>query len=149
MDTIKTGQAIVEKYQLAPGLNSMSLLAILDAIPGSVPKPMYPPRASQPNVLVYKVMGKIFAILSVRGTEGVIIKCDPEQVSFLRDQYEGVGHRSHLDPRHWISIRLGSDVPFEEIEPLILASYRLVCSSLTKKQQAELASLPKGGIASN
>jgi len=138
---VETGQAIVDEHMLALSQQSLSLLATLDTMSGAVAKAMYPPRASQPNVLIYKIMGKMFAILSTRGTEGVIVKCDPEQVLFLREQYEGVGHRSHLDPRHWISIRLDSDVPVGEIERCISDSYKLVCSKLTKKQQSELASL--------
>ena len=72
---------------------------------------MSAPRASAPSVLIYKVMGKMFAVLSIRRIENVILKCDPELGEALREQYAGVGHRSHLDRRHF-----------------------------TRKQQAELAS---------
>ena len=59
----------------------------------------------------------------------------------LREQYEGVGHRSHLDRRFWISVNLDADVPKEEIERLAGHSYALVCEGLTRKQKAELAAL--------
>ena len=104
---------------------------------------MTPPRASIPNVLIYKVMNKMFAIVSIRGTEGVILKCDPDRVLFLREQYEGISHRSHLDSRYWISVKLDSDVPADEIDNLVIHSYEQVCSKLTKKQQAELAGMLK------
>ena len=84
-------------------------------------------------------MGKTFAILSVRGVEDVILKCDPLLVSTLREKYEGVGHRSHLDRRYWISVRLDADVPAKEIKRLVSISYDLVCDNLTAKQRAELA----------
>ena len=84
-------------------------------------------------------MEKMFAIMSIRGAEGVILKCDPNQVLILREQYEGVGHRSHLDQRFWISVRLDSDVPPDVVDHLVLNSYELVCSKLTRKQQATLA----------
>lgn len=80
---------------------------------------MTPPRASVPNVLIFKVMNKMFAIMSIRGPEGVILKCDPDQVLLLREEYEGVGHRSHLDPRYWISVSLESDVPMDKIIRLV------------------------------
>jgi predicted DNA-binding protein (MmcQ/YjbR family) len=91
----------------------------------------------------YKVMGKTFAILSIRrdGCGWLILKCDPHLAEILRAQYAGVGHRSHLDRRHWIAITLGDDVPAEEIQRLIAHSYDLVCAGLTGKQRAELAAL--------
>jgi predicted DNA-binding protein (MmcQ/YjbR family) len=83
----------------------------------------------------------MFAILAVRGTENVILKCDPHLAEILREQYAGVGHRSHLDRRFWISVDLDADVPPEEIERMAEASYALVCDGLSKKQKAELAAL--------
>jgi predicted DNA-binding protein (MmcQ/YjbR family) len=52
-----------------------------------------------------------------------------------------VGHRTHLDPRNWIAVKLGADVPKKEIERLAARSYELVSASLTRKQQADLAAL--------
>jgi predicted DNA-binding protein (MmcQ/YjbR family) len=111
----------------------------LEAMPGAVSKPMSAPRAATASVLIYKVMGKMFAILSLRGTENVVLKCDPNLAHVLRDQYAGVGHRSHLDRRYWISVNLDADVPTDEIARLAEHSYGLVCSNLTRKQKAELA----------
>ena len=119
---------------------AQALKARLDAFPGATSEARSPPRGP-PIVLIYKVMGKMFAILQFRGTLNVIVKCDPHLADVLKDQYEGVGRRSHLDPRHWISVLLEADVPAGEIERLAEASYDLVRESLTKKQQAELAAL--------
>jgi len=99
------------------------------------------PLASAKGVTLYKVMGKMFAILEARRLELVILKCDPHLAETLREQYEGVGHRSHLDRRFWISVTLDSDVPPEEIARLIAHSYDQVSAGLTKKQKAELAAL--------
>ena len=44
----------------------------------------------------------------------------------LREAYDGVGHRSHLDLRYWISVDLGLDVPAEEIEALVARSWEHV-----------------------
>jgi predicted DNA-binding protein (MmcQ/YjbR family) len=113
--------------------------AWLDAKPGGVAEPTGAPRAKTPSALIYKVMGKMFAILSIRGFEGVSLKCDPHLAEILREQYAGVGHRYHMDRRHWISVSLDADVPMDEVERLVAGSYDLVCAGLTKKQQAELA----------
>ncbi len=123
------------------GRRTAAVKAIIEAKPGAEAKPMSPPRASVPSAIIFKVMGKMFAILSVRGIENVILKCDPNLAQSLREQYEGVGHRSHLDRRFWISVSLDADVPEDEVERLIGHSYALVCEGLTRKQKAELAAL--------
>ena len=114
-----------------------ALEAILKAKPGAVGDPL----PSAPGVVLYKVMGKMFAILESRKIQNVILKCDPHLAEILREQYAGVGHRSHLDRRFWISINLEADVPAEEVERLAAQSYDLVCAGLTRKQKAELAGL--------
>lgn len=117
-----------------------ALKAVLDAMPGAVAEPMAANRSrtGEPLVLMYKIAGKMFAILQVRGAEGVILKCDPHLAEVLREQYAGVGHRSHLDRRFWIAVDLDSDVPTEEVERLCAASYALVKAGLTKAQRAAL-----------
>ena len=119
-----------------------ALKKLLDALPGAVAHPYLPPRATEPLILMYKVMGKMFAILSVRREEYVIVKCEPELADMLRGKYEGIGHRSHLDKRFWISINLDADVPLNETKSLVKSSYALVSDSLTKKQKAELTTQP-------
>jgi predicted DNA-binding protein (MmcQ/YjbR family) len=114
-----------------------ALQAALEAKPGAIGAP----RPSTPGVTIYKVMGKMFAILETRRIQNVILKCDPHLAEILREQYAGVGHRSHLDRRFWISVNLEADVPTEEVARLAAQSYDLVCAGLTKKQRAELAAL--------
>ena len=123
------------------GARTLALQARLAAMPGAVGEPMTASRGREPLVVLYKVMGKMFAILAVRGTQNVILKSDPHLAEILREQYVGIGHRSHLDRRFWISVDLDADVPPDEVERLAEASYALVCDGLTKKQKAELAAL--------
>src|SRR3954453_5943709 len=107
---------MVTPMDLPLGERTLALKAWLDARPGAVGEPMKASTGKLPLVLLYKVMGKMFAILAVRRTENVIVKCDPHLVEILKEQYAGVGHRSHLDRRFWISIDLDADVPREEVE---------------------------------
>jgi predicted DNA-binding protein (MmcQ/YjbR family) len=118
-----------------------ALRAVLDAKPGATAEPMAASRGATPLVLIYKVAGKTFAILSLRKAEYVILKCDPHLAEVLREQYAGVGHRSHLDRRHWIAVELDADVPSGEIERLAAHSYDLVCAGLSRKQKDDLAAL--------
>lgn len=124
-----------------PGEKTTALQAVLETMPGAKGEPMTASRGTLPLVLIYKVMGKMFAILAVRGAENVILKSDPHLAEMLRETYAGVGHRSHLDRRFWISIDLDADVPAEEVARLAAQSYELVCAGLTRKQKAELAAL--------
>lgn len=123
------------------GPQAAALKDRLDALPGSVAEPMG--RGTKgPLVLIYKVAGKMFAILGARAEQFVILKSDPHLAEVLREQYAGVGHRSHLDRRFWISVSLDADVPAEEVERLVAQSYDLVRAGLSKKLQAELAAVP-------
>jgi predicted DNA-binding protein (MmcQ/YjbR family) len=108
-------------------------------MPGAASELMTAGRAARPQAWIYKVAGKMFAILSARADQHVILKCDPHLIEILKEQYAGVGHRSHLDRRHWIAIVLDADVPAGEIERLATQSYDLVRAGLTRKQQADLA----------
>ena len=118
-----------------------ALKAALDAMPGAVANPMTASRGTSPLVLIYKILGKMFAILSLRGEAFVILKCDPFRADLLRETYRGIGHRSHLDRRYWISVDLDADVPAEEIEALVAHSWDQVAATLTRKQREQLASL--------
>jgi predicted DNA-binding protein (MmcQ/YjbR family) len=88
--------------------------------------------------MIFKVMGRMFAIVGLGKTKHVILKCDPHLVEILKETYAGVGHRSHLDPRSWISVELDSDVPDGEIGRLVEQSYDLVCATLTRRQREAL-----------
>lgn len=114
-----------------------ALHAVLRAFPGAEGSVL----PSAPGVTLYKVMGKTFAILATQRQQFVMLKCDPHLVEILREQYEGVGHKTHLDRRFWIAVTLDSDAPQEEIARWAAGSYDLVRGKLTKKQQAELAAL--------
>ena len=122
-------------------VQSAALKTVLDAMPGAVGEPMTASRGSEPLVLIYKIMGKMFAILGVRVESYVILKCDPFRADLLRDTYEGIGHRSHLDPRYWISVDLDADLPAGEIKALVAHSWDQVAATLTRKQREELACL--------
>ncbi len=116
-----------------------ALMVRLSDMPGATAVPVPAPQGRAPPAMIYKVMGKMFAIVGLGKVEHVILKCDPHLLEVLKETYSGVGHRSHLDPRFWISVALDADVPADEIDRLVDQSYDLVCATLTRKQRAELA----------
>lgn len=79
------------------------------------------------GVAVYKVKDKMFALIP-EGKDPVLIslKCDPELSKVLRDKYETVLEGYHLNKKHWNTIVLTGQLPWEEIQALIRHSYDLV-----------------------
>lgn len=79
------------------------------------------------EVAVYKVDDKMFALVP-EGKEPVRIslKCDPLLAKTLREKYETVLEGYHLNKKHWNTILLTGQLPWEEIQGLILHSYNLV-----------------------
>lgn len=132
-------RAVPQSGELKHGKRTAAVKAWCEAKPGAVAQPFAARKGSVPIAVIYKVMGKMFAILAVRGLENVILKCDSYRARMLREQYAGIGHRSHLDRRYWISVSLDADVPAKELKGLIGQSYDLVCAKLSGNQKAELA----------
>ncbi len=71
--------------------------------------------------------GKMFALIP----EGKIpvqisLKCDPELSKVLREKYETVLEGYHLNKKHWNTIILTGQLPWEEAQALIRHSYDLV-----------------------
>jgi len=92
--------------------------------------------------LVFKVMGKIFAIVPLeRIPSQVNLKCDPERAISLREQYDGIIIPAyHMSKTHWNTLY------FEQLPSKILAeltehSYELVVANFTKKLKAALEAL--------
>jgi len=91
-----------------------------------------------PDALVFKVMGKMFALTHVDVFETVNLKCDPEYAIELRETFQGVKPGYHMNKKHWNTVTAHSDVPEKLFLELIDQSYNLVVKSLTKKLRDEL-----------
>lgn len=93
-----------------------------------------------PDVLVYKVGGKIFALFSIDDFDSINLKCDPEQALELRESYDAVQGGYHMNKKHWNTIYFLRDMQEAEILKWVDHSYELVLSSLPKKTQLEIRS---------
>lgn len=82
------------------------------------------------DVAVYKVGDKMFALIA-EGKDPVRIslKCDPELAKVLREKYEEVQEGYHLNKKHWNTIVLAGQLPWEEVQALIRHSYDLVTTN--------------------
>lgn len=79
------------------------------------------------EVAVYKVNDKMFALIPEgKSPVRISLKCDPQLSVLLRDKYESVMAGYHLNKKHWNTIVLTGQLPWEEIQGFILHSYNLV-----------------------
>jgi predicted DNA-binding protein (MmcQ/YjbR family) len=86
-----------------------------------------------PDVDVYKVAGKIFAIVSPEDDPPAIsLKCDPIIALELREEYDAVTPGYHLNKDHWNTIALNGNVPDRELKKMIAHSYEQVVAGLPK-----------------
>ncbi len=76
--------------------------------------------------LVFKVGGKMFAVVGLDNPIGFVVKCDPERAILLRDRYEQVKAAFHFNKRHWNSLRFEGRMSDEQLRREILHSYLLV-----------------------
>lgn len=92
--------------------------------------------------LVFKVMGKMFALIGLEkwehGETKINLKCNPEKAIELREEYESINPGYHMSKKHWNTVTLNHDVSDTFAFELIDHSYELVVKGLTKKLQEEL-----------
>jgi predicted DNA-binding protein (MmcQ/YjbR family) len=92
-----------------------------------------------PETLVFKVMGKMFALVAWEARPlRVNLKCDPELALALRNQYQAVQPGYHMNKNHWNTVTLDGAIPDDEIQGMIDHSYALVVKALKKVDQEKL-----------
>lgn len=92
-----------------------------------------------PELMVFRVGGKIFAILSYEDTPArVNLKCEPSRALELRESFASVIPGFHMNKKHWNTVILDDELSQRQMEELMDHSYQLVFASLTKKAQALL-----------
>jgi predicted DNA-binding protein (MmcQ/YjbR family) len=78
------------------------------------------------DTLVFKVTGKIFALVNLDGDLSINLKCDPAFAIELRERYSSVTAGYHMNKKHWNTILLDGSVPDKEICSWIDHSYQLI-----------------------
>jgi predicted DNA-binding protein (MmcQ/YjbR family) len=95
-----------------------------------------------PDADVYKVAGKIFAILAPDDTPPAIsLKCDPVIALELRHEYKSVVPGYHLNKDHWNTVTLDGSIPDSELKKMIAHSYEQVVNGLPKSLRVRLSAL--------
>jgi predicted DNA-binding protein (MmcQ/YjbR family) len=92
--------------------------------------------------LVFKVMGKMFALTGLKSEEFTVnLKCDPNWSIELRETYVEVQPGYHMNKKHWNTVNFEESLNDDFLMELITHSYDLVVSKLKKTDKELLASL--------
>lgn len=93
------------------------------------------------ETLVFKVMGKMFALADVTLFTSINLKCDPERAVELREQYPAVEPGYHMSKKHWNTVLMDGTIGDRLLTEWIDHSYDLVVAGLPKKSKEALSSL--------
>lgn len=88
--------------------------------------------------LVFKVGGKMFALLNLVGELRLNLKCDPERAIDLRERYQEVIPGYHMSKKHWNTIKIRTGLSSLLIKEWIDHSYELVFLSLPLIRRKEI-----------
>jgi len=87
------------------------------------------------TTLVFKVMGKMFALTNLEGDWSLSLKCDPERAVELREQYPAIQAAYHMNKTHWNSVMMDGTLSQKLILDMIDHSYQLVIDKLPKSKK--------------
>ena len=90
----------------------------------------------EPDIMVFKVMGKMFALLSANDPLTIGLKCDPMWARILRETYPTVRPGWFKD--HWNSVVVDESIPNDEILEMVDHSYGQVVKKLKKADREKL-----------
>ena len=94
------------------------------------------------NTLVFKVMGKMFALIGISEAKSVNLKCDPEKAEELRAQWpDDIFPGYHMNKKHWNTVIIIGRLSDSEIQAQIDDSYDLIVQGLPKKDREKLKDL--------
>ncbi len=97
-----------------------------------------------PDARVFKVMGKMFALVSQKDQPPrVTLKCAPADAETLVSQFESVIPGYYMNKKHWITVSLTTEVSDAMLNQLARDSYQLVMAKLSKADKTRLEQLDK------
>lgn len=94
------------------------------------------------TTLVFKVMGKMFALTGLDAEEfRVNLKCDPGYGIELREKYEDIIPGWHMNKTHWNTVYFENGLEMKLLCKLIDHSYEMVVKKLKKADREFLKNL--------
>ena len=98
------------------------------------------------TTLVFRIGGKIFAMMDLENTEWFVLKCFPEYALELRERYPEIAPAWHMNKKHWNQLNLFGSLPDKLVQLLIRHSYNEVVKKMPRKlkTEANIHPLPDG-----
>lgn len=92
-----------------------------------------------PGVPVYKVAGKVFAILQPDDVAQVTLKCEPSLALELRAQFPAVVAGYHVNKKHWNTVTMDGSVPDDELHDMVEHAYDQTVAGLPRYVRERLS----------
>lgn len=89
------------------------------------------------TTLVFRVVGKIFAMLDLERPDVVSLKCNPDYALQLREEHPEISGAWHMNKKYWNHVNLSGHLEDELVQGLVRHSYAEVVKKLTRKERAE------------
>lgn len=89
------------------------------------------------TTLVFRVVGKIFAMLDLERPDVVSLKCNPDYALQLREEHPEISGAWHMNKKYWNQVNLSGHLEDELLQGLVRHSYAEVVKKLTRKERAE------------
>jgi predicted DNA-binding protein (MmcQ/YjbR family) len=99
-----------------------------------------------PDVLVYKVCGRMFALVAPDSPTRITLKLEPLHGQLLRAQNASVLPGYHMNKDHWNTVILDAGVVDDELADWVDESYALVVERLPRRDRERL---PRSGQRSS
>ena len=92
-----------------------------------------------PEVMVFKVCGKMFGAVGWEESPlRLSLKCAPDRIESLREEYDAIGPPRYFDKRHWNQVTLDDTIDDDLLRELVDHSYDLIVGKLPRKLRAQL-----------
>lgn len=97
------------------------------------------PFSNIPNVLVFKVAGKMFTATDVSTFASISVKCRPDLIDELRATYSAVKLPGYMNKRHWNRIVMDGSISDKILYGWINDSYNLVVAKLSHRERVTIS----------
>ena len=94
------------------------------------------------HTLVFKIAGKMFAMLPLEKEPQIALKFSPDVLESLRESHAAIFKGAYLNPIHWGGVYLDNSASPKEIQNWIKTSYNLVVAKLPVAQRSQYPPLP-------
>ena len=103
----------------------------------------------QPAWQAYKYLlrAKMYAYIGTNDQNGrpiITLKLEPLFSDMLRQEHDDIVPGYYMNKQHWSTAYLDGAVPKDVLADMVHASYRWVCTSLSKKTQLEISQGMRG-----